>query len=86
PGAEKSGNLYYFISADGETGGLGYGGKLGRYTFENASDYDYNYLELYLSKSDFTLSVSKADTDDNYWSNTDDDVHVWVSWSKSFDL
>jgi len=86
PGAEKSGNLYYFVSAEGEQGGVGYGGKLGRYTFKNASSSDYNYLELYLSKSDFTFSVSKTDADETAWGTTADDVHAWVSWSKTIDL
>lgn len=84
-----TGDLYYFASADWEfKNGVGLGAVIGRYTFKDASDYDYSYGEIYVSKSDFTLSLAKnnADNDPALWGAGIDDPRVWVSWSKSFDL
>ncbi len=89
-GAETSGNIYYYVSGEWEVGsGIGLGAVIGSYSFKNADELDYEYVELYLTKSDFTFSLSTTNADDaaTAWDdNTIDDPRVWVSWSKSFEL
>ena len=87
PAVEDSGNLYYYVSGSWDVSGIGLGATIGRYTFKNASDLDYSYAEVSLSKDDFTFSISKTNADETDWGDTTiSDPRVWVSWSKSFDL
>ena len=90
PGAEDSGNVYYYVSGEWEVGsGIGLGAVIGSYSFKNADALDYEYAELYLTKSDFTFSISQSNADDAAaaWDDrTIDDPRVWVSWGKTFDL
>jgi len=84
----EDGNLYYYVSGEWElASGIGLGAVIGSYSFKNADPLDYEYAELYLTKSDFTFSISQTNADDvAYADNTIDDPRVWVSWSKAFDL
>ena len=82
----EDGHLYYFVSAEFEAGGVGYGAVIGKYDFDVYDDLDYTYGEVYLSKSDFTFSIAKNDAEDAAWGVGTDDPRVWVSWGKSFDL
>jgi uncharacterized protein (TIGR02001 family) len=87
PAVEDSGNLYYYASGSWDVGGVGLGATIGRYTFKNASDSDYTYGEVSLSKDDFTFSISKTNADEVVWGDENvDSPQVWVSWGKSFDL
>lgn len=86
-GAETSGNTYYFVSGEWEVGsGIGLGAVIGAYKFKNDSPSDYEYGELYLTKSDFTFSLSKTNMDETAWDTKADEPRVWVSWGKAFDL
>ncbi len=82
-----TGDLYLYVSGDFEAqNGIGYGFTVGRYDFKGGSDYDYNHVRLYMSKSDFTLAFEKNDTDTAFWGAGSDDHRFTVSWAKSFDL
>ncbi len=84
----KTNDLYYYVGGDWEIGskGLGFGFVVGRYDFQDGSTADYNYLNLHLTKDDFTLALDKNDTDEIAWGVGSDDVRISVSWGKTFDL
>ncbi len=79
----ESGDLYYYGGVDFEAKGVGFGAVVGQYDFDSANDptgtLDYMHYDLYMSKDDFTFSVSDTDIDNS-------DPTFWVSWSKSFEL
>jgi len=81
-------DIYAYFGGDWEMGkgGLGLGFVVGRYTFDGASDSDYNHLNLHMTKDDFTVAIDKNDTDNTAWGTGSDDVRFSVSWSKDFDL
>lgn len=86
-GSLDTGDVYLYVSGDFEAkNGIGYGFTVGRYDIKGGSDYDYNHVRLYMSKSDFTLALEKNDTDPNFWFAGSDDYRFSVSWGKSFDL
>lgn len=81
-------DIYAYFGGDWEmdTNGIGVGFVVARYTFDGASDSDYNHLNLHLTKDDFTVAIDKNDTDNVAWGTGSDDVRFSVSWSKEFDL
>lgn len=74
------GDMYYSVSYGFDLPeefslGLTYG----YYDFDLGSDSDYGHFQVDLAKGDFTLSVSKADSESG-----DDDTKFVVSWGTSF--
>lgn len=90
------GDLYYYVGASFEVAPTWtVGGTVGYYDFEDDgvadTDLSYTHYQLDITKSagdfgDFTFSLSGADEEANVDSdgNPDDDMKVFVSWSKSF--
>ena len=78
-----SGDLYIYITGDWKVNGLGLGGTFGYYSRDRAGVPNYNHLQLFLKKNDFKFALDKNDLDD---AGNLDDVRVWVSWGKDFDL
>ena len=85
-------DIYYYASAGFEvapTWSLGL--TIGSYQFDDdgeaGADFDYTHWQADIGKSagdfgDFTFSLGKVDDDNNF--TADDDLKVFVSWSKSF--
>lgn len=74
------GDMYYSVSygfdlPEEYSLGLTYG----YYDFDLGSDSDYGHFQIDLAKGDFTLSLSKADSESG-----DDDTKFVVSWGTSF--
>ena len=83
----KTGDIYLYFGGEFEaSNGVGYGFSLGRYDFAGSGAADYNHVRLFVSKSDFTLTLEKNDTDQNEWFRGSSDYQFTVSWSKSFDF
>jgi len=78
-----SGDLYIYITGDWNVNGLGLGGTFGYSSRDRAGVPNYNHLQLFLKKNDFKFALDKNDLDD---AGNLDDVRVWVSWGKDFDL
>ena len=77
-----SGDLYIYITGDWNVNGLSLGGTFGYYSHDRDGVPNYNHLQLFLKKNDFKFAIDKNDLDDDDL----DDVRVWVSWGKDFDL
>ncbi|MCL7744949.1 TorF family putative porin [Guyparkeria hydrothermalis] len=95
-GPFTEGDLYYYAGVDVPFGESGYTGSLyyGYYTFDDDGDVgygdmDYGHWTASVAKDagdfgSFTMSFEMADVDDTNYVSTDDDLQVWVGWSKSF--
>ncbi len=90
------GDLYYYAGVDVPFGDSGFSGSLyyGYYTFDDDGepgygDMDYGHWTASIGKDagdfgSFNMSFEMADVGEDNFVSTNDDLQVWVGWSKSF--